>query len=168
MKFTLLAAFLFLPLSLARADDFRPLQTDPVPANLMIHVVNYVDILGADSSTVRCMKADNKFGYLVTREGDNYFIDVISNGKLEGEKSRMKATLKDYGTPFVVYLSVYDRFEDYGKYFELLLFKKVNDFAGSLVGDVMFTEAYYSKEDGKEKETFKPIWKERLRCEAGE
>jgi hypothetical protein len=168
MKTSLLAALLLLPMNQARAEDFRPIHSDPVPASLTIHVVNYIDILGQPSSTVRCMKADNKFGYIVTREGENYMIDVISNGKLEGEKSRMKATLKDYGSPFVVYLSVYDRFEDYGKYFELLLFKKVNDFAGGLVGDVMFTEAYYSKEDGKEKETFKPIWKERLRCEAGE
>jgi hypothetical protein len=116
---------------------------------------------------LRCLKQGGKFGYLISRLGDgDYLIDVISNGELEGDKSRMRARVKDYGTPLILYLSVYNRMDEYGTYFELLLDKKVNIFYGSLVGDAMYTEAYYTKEGDKEKETFKPVWKERMQCSA--
>lgn len=168
MKTLLLAALAVFSSALAHAeDDFGPVVSDSVLAgDLMIRVVKYEDIL-TPRSKLRCLKEDGKYGYQVSRLADgNFDIDVISDGKLEGEKSRMRAVLKDYGSPFIVYLSVYKRDEDYGSYFELLIDKKLNIFLGSLAGDAMFTEAYYEKVDGKEHETLKPIAKFRMKCEA--
>ena len=137
-------------------------------SELPIRVVKYVDILATPGATLECLKKDGKFGYLISRaDNGDYIIEVISNGKLEGEKSRMRAEVKDYGSPFIVYLSVYKRQDDYANYFELLLDKKLNIFYGSLVGDAMYTEAFYSKDGDKEKETLKPLWKERMSCQSG-
>lgn len=172
MKTLLIATLALFSAAFAQADDdFGPVISNPVTAgDLMIRVVKYEDILAKGGDTLTCLKEGGKYGYQVTRLGDgDYLIDVISDGKLEGEKSRMRATVKDYGTPFIIYLSVFSRYGDYGTYFELLLDKKVNMWLGSLAGDAMHTEAYYSKEaDGKEKETFKPIAKYRMKCEASE
>jgi hypothetical protein len=134
-----------------------------------LRVVKYADLLEKPGDSLRCF-LDNReqFGYLMTHDkAGEYWIDVISNGKLEGEKSRMKAVLKDYGSPFAVYLSVYKRQEDYGSYFELLLWKKWSPYTTTFPGDVMFTEAYYSKAGEKEHETLKPIFKKPLHCDPG-
>lgn len=170
MKTLLIVALALFSFTAAYAsDEFGPIGSDPLLASdLSIRVLKYEDILATPGSTLTCLKEGGKYGYLVTRaDNGDYIIDVINDGKVEGEKSRMRAVVKDYGSPFIIYLSVYNRYGDYGSYFELLLDKKVNMFAGTLIGDAMFTEAYYSKEeDGKEKETFKPITKFRMKCEA--
>jgi hypothetical protein len=171
MKTLLIAALALFTAATAQAeDDFNPIGSGALLAgDLAIRVVKYEDILSSPGSKLKCLKEDGRYGYQVTRLGDgDYLIDMISDGKLEGEKSRMRAVLKDYGSPFIVYLSVYKRDEDYGSYFELLIDKKVNIFLGSLAGDAMFTEAYYEKVDGKEHETLKPIAKFRMKCEAVE
>lgn len=146
-------------------DGSRPIFFEPVSNDLSIRVLQYVDIL-APGTALRCfLDEKNQFGYLAYRnEAGAYIVEVISNGREEGEKTRAVAELKDYGSPFIVYLSVHKREGDYGSYFELLLEKKFNGSAGALTGASMFTEAYYSIVDGKEKETFKPVAKRALRC----
>lgn len=171
MKTLFIAALaLFSATTLRADDDLNPIQSGALLAgDLAIRVVKYEDILGGQGSTLKCLKEDGRYGYLVTRAAnDEYFIDVISDGKSEGEKTRMRAELKDYGSPFIVYLSVYKRDGDYGSYFELLFDKKVNIFVGALAGDAMYTEAYYEKVEDKEHETLKPIAKFRMKCESGQ
>lgn len=164
---TLLIAALALFASAAQADEFGPLVRSSFAGDLAIRVVRYEDILATPGSKLKCLKEDGKYGYQISRLGDgDYLIDVISDGKLEGEKSWMRATQNDYGSPFVIYLKAHSRSGDYGSYFELLLEKKVNMFLGGLGGDAMFTEAYYEKVEGKETETLKPLAKFRMKCGA--
>lgn len=136
-------------------------------AALSLRVLRYENLL-EPGAKLRCNYTTNKtFGFLLTHTPTGeYHIDTISNGNLEGEKTRQKAVLKDYGTPLVVYVSANSRVGDFGSYFEFLIFKKLDSTTGTFAADVMFTDVEYVKDkvSGEEKEVYHPISKQRLAC----
>jgi hypothetical protein len=128
--------------------------------------VPYFSNLLTIGGELRCVYPESPaFGYLFRRLADNQIIiDVINKGESEGEKTRMVPEEKSYGSPFIHYLSVYKRSDNYGSYLEFLLDQKLNTRTGKYLGYVMFTEAFYERIEGREVETLKPMHKKPLDC----
>lgn len=129
-----------------------------------INVPYYSDLL-PEGGSLECLFPDNpSFGYLFRRRNSVVLIDMINKGELEGEKTRLVAEEKDYGTPLIHYLSVYKRYENSASYLEFLIEQKMSAFSGKYPGAVMYTEAFYEIVDGKEVETLKPLHKKTIQC----
>jgi hypothetical protein len=127
--------------------------------------VPYYSNLLTIGGELRCVYPENpSFGFLFRRLPEKVIIDVINKGELEGEKTRMVAEEKTYGSPFIHYLSVFKRSDNYGSYLEFLIDQKLNSRTGKYLGYVMFTESFYEMVEGKEVETLKPMHKKPLDC----
>jgi hypothetical protein len=132
---------------------------------LALRVPQFRDLL-PKGGALRCLNSANPtFGYRVERsQAGEVLIEMITNGRLEGEKTRLQAELKDYGNPFILYLSHHSRADDTGAYFEMLVSLRADSRSGRFQGTAMFTEAFYSESEGKEQEALRPLAKQALVC----
>lgn len=158
----LIAFVLSTPFTLA--NPAMPGLSVPAIQRLGITVPYFSDLL-PEGGELTCLFPDNPaFGYFFRRINSVVTIDMITKGELEGEKTRLIAEEKDYGTPLIHYLSVYRRYEDTASYLEFLIEQKMSPFSGKYPGAVMFTEAFYERVNGKEVETLKPLHKKTIHC----
>ncbi len=160
---------LWIPTSFAAdlVEPFRiPSLNHPLvlSRDLGITVPYYADLLPEGGKLDCRFPGNSDFGYLFRRVGGQVWIEVINRGESEGEKTRMLAEEKDYGSPFIHYLSVYRRSDNYASYLEFLVEQKISPNSGKFPGAVMFTEAFYEMVDGKEVETLKPLHKKSVQC----
>lgn len=165
--------FLFLSIPSSFAADFA--EPFPVPSlspstnfassDLGITVPYYADLL-PEGGKLDCRFPESPdFGYIFKRVAGQVLIEIVNKGVSEGEKTRLVAEEKDYGSPFIHYLSVYRRTDNYASYLEFLIEQKISPRTGKFPGAVMFTEAFYEMVDGKEVETLKPLHKKIIYCE---
>ncbi len=141
--------FLFFPLLAQGAIRLTGLQYKEIAPPGFAHVCKLTN--GTD------------YGYQIRRdEAGNYLVTSINKGQLE--KTRQAVVEPDHGT-FIVFLEIFERSGDYGKYLELRLEQKVDMNTGFMGGVVMLTESSYSKdENGVEKEELTPISRRPLAC----
>jgi hypothetical protein len=169
MHIWMFSFLLWIPTSFAAdlVEPFRiPSLNHPLvlSRDLGITVPYYADLLPEGGKLDCRFPGNSDFGYLFRRVGGQVWIEVINRGESEGEKTRMLAEEKDYGSPFIHYLSVYRRSDNYASYLEFLVEQKISPNSGKFPGAVMFTEAFYEMVDGKEVETLKPLHKKSVQC----
>lgn len=149
MKF----ALLFLPL-LAQAEE------------LSLTLRQYHDVLPKNGALECRMAGDPSFGYVIRRGADDRVRTyVINNHQNEGEKTAQDGTYMNPAELTYAYVKHHQRAGDFGSYFEFVVSKQPDGKTFDFPGFVMFTEAYYAKNDeGQEVEELMPLAKSPVRC----
>lgn len=135
-------------------------------AKLEIHNPHHYDILKPNSSLECRFVADNSFGYLFERGGDDRIqVSLITNGVNEGSKSAFTVAIKAQEA-IGLHLYLYERTGQFGRFVEFELRNQRDSFLKyDFPGLAMQVSAMYEP-DGKggEKENLYPDLMKRMAC----